>query len=151
MCLGQKMLNFTTGYRTWMNCMLPFWEPGIRKTPIKISTASPRTITLIYYLTGCVVFYNAGVGATYNTPRALHNCRCRVADFVAKSLKGLQNRQERDTDPRGNLEASKPRCTGERETPAYLAASLHFTVDGSRSRYFSWLSQFNRSRVDSPP
>lgn len=64
----------------------------------------------------------------HNAPRC---CESVVADFVAKSRKGLL------ATPilLPTLTPSEPRRGGERETTAYLVASLHFTR--SRSRYFS--------------
>lgn len=66
-------------------------------------------------------------------------CESVVADFVAKSRKGLL------ATPilLPTLTPSKPRRGGERETTAYLVASLHFTR--SRSRYFSSFAQFDPS------
>lgn len=72
----------------------------------------------------------------HNAPRC---CESVVADFVAKSRKGLL------ATPilLPTLTPSEPRRGGERETTAYLVASLHFTR--SRSRYFSSFARFDPS------
>lgn len=74
---------------------------------------------------------------------ASHNgfrkCRRRFRCKIAK-------RSARDTDPPGNLDASKPRCSSERETAAYLAAPLHFTAGENRDGdTFYRFAEFDRS------